>query len=158
MEAKTIRLSFNPHIRGIKAGSSNKLSERGKNYYDLLYKPKEDETAPDTNILYRSNKTKFSKIELSPVVLKKRTASEKKFYPTSKSPIKEPLLRKKNELSINEQDEVDEIITKRLDSEYQTVRKTIERKIKKLSQHKIFSEEIYTLRTISLAAVHTKRM
>jgi hypothetical protein len=88
---------------------------------------------------------------------RQKTFSENRLSLTSRSRSKENLI-KKRDFSIEEQDEIDSIIQKKLKKQFKIIRNAITDRIHKISQHKIFSDKLYALRAESLTEVQSKAM
>jgi hypothetical protein len=161
-EGRYTALEYNPHIRGMKATQScSKLSDRGKAVYDLLVSQIKKDPKPDPRPIDLYNPkvqhTKFVAVSPSPPPLKPRHISNiRSIQSISKSPSKETLPFRKRELSPEEHAEVDNLIQTRLSTEYNELKKTVNRQIKKLSIHQVLPDELHALRADSLLAVKSK--
>ena len=162
-------IEFNPHIRGMKSAKSyKKLSLRAKSIYRALHTYSKEDSEKSNRYFdsaQRSRVIGFTPVSISPSPKKRRNTSESKYtyinktpLKDNKTPLKENKIAKKCEFSPTEEDEIDKIITTRLNNQYYTIKKSIDKKIKKLSVHKIFNQEINTLRSESIAAVESKKM
>lgn len=152
---------LNPHIRGIKSTQSyTQLSKRTKNYYDLLTSSIKEQpcSLSSTVPIKKPSNNRFIPIDSSATLKSQRASSENRFISISRSTSKESSVLKRREFSIEEQVQMEEIIQEKLSKEFTTVKNAISDKIRKLSRHRIFAEEINTLRAETQAAVQSKIM
>ena len=159
---RQIRLDYNPHVRGMQFNHINpRLSDRAQHIYRILHlNARDEEESPCTKVKSprRARKSRFSPVESSPTLISKRTASVKKLYQIHKSPSKDVITTKKREFSWQEEEQIENIVNKRLKSEISSIKVSIANKIKKLSRHNILPEEVNTLRVDSLTEVKSKKV
>ena len=156
------RTDLNPHIRGIKFTELNqRLSDRGKNTYRILHANiRDEEQSPYYKVKSprRPRNSQFSPIESSPTLISKRTVSVNKLYPIHKSPSNDLLFNKKREFSLQEEEQIENMVNKKLHAELSNIKLSIASKIKQLSRFSILPEEVNTLRANSLAEVQSKKV
>lgn len=150
----------NTRIRGINAVKSySSLSKPQKSPFNpLISKDSYQETLLTQAIMVKiPENSRFIPVSPGKSLNRQRTFSENRLVSTSRSRSKEKLI-KKRDFSIEEQDEIDSIIQKKLKKEFKSIRNAITDRIHKISKHKIFSDKLYALRAESLTAVQSNAM